>query len=98
MFSGNNYIAFQLLHNITPIMDNGIAANGSQPHELIRTQPFHYPMFTPAGFTRLVLQGGRKRVSTSGGTAALRGKASRKQSSSSSRWHSRALTNDPTKR
>ncbi|KAH6688977.1 alginate lyase-domain-containing protein [Plectosphaerella plurivora] len=57
MYVGDNHLARQLLHNVTARIDDGITANGSQPHELIRTQAFHYSMFTLVGFSRIIAMG-----------------------------------------
>lgn len=57
MYIGDNHLARQLLHNVTYRIDDGITANGSQPHELIRTQAFHYSMFTLVGYTRIISMG-----------------------------------------
>ncbi|KAM0321655.1 hypothetical protein ACHAQA_010011 [Verticillium albo-atrum] len=57
LYIGDKPFARELLRNVTHRIDDGIAANGSQPHELIRTQPFHYSMFTLVGFSRIILMG-----------------------------------------
>ncbi|EEU36989.1 uncharacterized protein NECHADRAFT_86645 [Fusarium vanettenii 77-13-4] len=57
LYVGDKSFARELLHNVTHRIDDGIAANGSQPNELIRTQPFHYSMFTLVGFSRIILMG-----------------------------------------
>lgn len=54
LYAGNKGMTYELLNNVTLRIDDGIAANGSQPHELVRTQPFHYSMFTLVGFTHII--------------------------------------------
>jgi hypothetical protein len=57
LYTGDKDLALELLSNVTHRIDEGIMANGSQPTELIRTQPFHYSMFTLVGFCRIILMG-----------------------------------------
>ncbi|KAM0274390.1 hypothetical protein ACHAQH_007892 [Verticillium albo-atrum] len=72
MFSSNNSLANQLPRNITHRIDGGFTTNGSQPHELIRTQPFHFAAERGSKMALDALTGGKLETPSLGGGWPIR--------------------------